>query len=122
MLRAKDFTYFTKETLFLILGDSRQSEQVKSAMETGIFEAFHVIKVIKAFFENPPVNQSYESVLHRKLRDLSTLLTFESEDHLTSNSQREFLTFQKKHSSEGRKRIQLLRPHTSSQTSLTLSA
>ncbi|TNV83624.1 hypothetical protein FGO68_gene221 [Halteria grandinella] len=127
LLRVKNFTYFTKETLFLILGDSKHTDQVKSTMDSGIFEAFHIIKVLKAFYENPTVNQSYETVLHKKMRDLSTLMPYEvSGEEMTidnSNSQREFLTFVKgEKTSEGnRKRIQLLRPHTSSQTSLTLS-
>jgi hypothetical protein len=58
MLKNKDFTYFTKETLMLV---SAENSGVDNFMhEVSLFEAFTVIKLLKRYYGmQPSVNTSY---------------------------------------------------------------
>jgi hypothetical protein len=42
MLRAKDFTYFTKETLFMIMSEKYEhaKDMMKNTIDAGIFEGY----------------------------------------------------------------------------------
>lgn len=79
MLRARDFTYFTKETLYAVVGwefmqSGRQGQQFNS-LESGIFEAFTIIKLLRKFYSiDPSSNSSYEQVLSRRMQELKHLL------------------------------------------------
>jgi len=62
MLRDKDFTYFTKETLFILSEDpkSRDIPEGSVALVPMLKEIFQIVKMLKAYYEmKPGVDMSY---------------------------------------------------------------
>ena len=122
MLRARDLTYFTKETLYAVVGwefmqSGRQGQQFTS-LETGIFEAFTIIKLLRKFFAiDPSSNSSYELVLSRRMQELRHLLPpdFPAPVDLPQARPRNLSKTSLSHRSESQKRLKpanYLRPYT----------
>ena len=67
-LQDKNFSFFTKSTLLSLMGEK--------ALDASLLEVFKVIKVLKRFYGTDiSTNASYESILFKKLQDLSHLVT-----------------------------------------------
>jgi hypothetical protein len=88
MLRSKDFTYFTKETLYIVTGDHisppiTSPTNLSIYPESTLFEAFQVIKVLKKFYSvQASTNPSYAQVLFNKLCRFKVLLPYEEEESI----------------------------------------
>ena len=70
MLKAKDFTYFTKETLLQI---------IHNRSEKSVFEAFHIVKLLKRFYcLDTCSDASYEAILFNKMNEIKHLLPLDT--------------------------------------------
>ena len=79
----KDFTFFTKDTLFVILGESfktnRNISKEQISFESGLYEVFHIIKLLNKYYSlDASTNTSYEAIIFKKMRDLRHLLPVSS--------------------------------------------
>jgi hypothetical protein len=73
MLRDRDFTYFTKETLFILTEDpkSRDVPAGSMALIPMLLEIFSVVKLLRAFYSlKPGVDMSYCQVIYKRLYEI----------------------------------------------------
>jgi hypothetical protein len=73
MLRDRDFTYFTKETLFILTEDpkSRDVPSGSKALIPMLLEIFSVVKLLRAFYSlKPGVDMSYCHVIYKRLLEI----------------------------------------------------
>jgi len=67
MLRDRDFTYFTKETLFILTEDpkSRDIPSGSLALMPMLREIFAIVKLIKGYHNlKPGVDMSYSQIIY----------------------------------------------------------
>jgi hypothetical protein len=86
MLREKDFTFFTKETLYIITRDNHRSlPPIDTESMTEVFEIISLLKKFQKLQRTP--NHSYSVILYNKMLNFKYLLpkfdahvTFDAED------------------------------------------
>lgn len=87
MLRDRDFTYFTKETLFILTEDPK-SRDVPAGSQTlmpMLLEVFIVVKLLRAFYNlKPGVDMSYCQVLYKRLLEIKCRVMPDDIDDETS--------------------------------------
>jgi hypothetical protein len=75
MLRDRDFTYFSKETLF-ILSEEPKSRDIpggSAALVPMLREIFQIVKLLKAYYDlKPGVDMSYAQVIYSRMRDIKS--------------------------------------------------
>ena len=73
MLRDRDFTYFTKETLFILSEDPKSKDIPEGcvALIPMLKEIFQIVKLLKAYHDlKPGVDMSYAQVIYSRMRDI----------------------------------------------------